>query len=153
MIATDECLYCHVNQQIGDVIGVMDLTFNLKESDLIINETVWNLIWQALIVLLLITIFMTWLIKSATRPIDVFQKGLEMFFRYINKQEKNVGYIDGYSNDEIGVLVDSVNKNIDATVAGVEKDERLIEEAKEICRQASLGVFDVQITTKGIVQN
>ena len=145
MIATDECLYCHVNQQIGDVIGVMDLTFNLKESDLIINETVWNLIWQALIVLSLITIFMTWLIKSATRPIDVFQKGLEMFFKYINKEEKEVGYIDGYSNDEIGVLVDSVNKNIDATVAGVREDEQLISEAKEVCKKASLGIFDDKI--------
>ena len=145
MVATDECLYCHVNQKIGDVIGVMDLTFNLEESDEIINSTVTNLIVQAIIVLLLITIFMTWLIKSATRPIDVFQKGLEMFFRYINKEEKEVGYIDGYSNDEIGVLVDSVNRNIDATVKGVEEDERVIEEAKAVCKEASLGKYDVQI--------
>ncbi len=146
MIATNECLYCHVNQKVGDVIGVLDLTFNLEQSDKIINSTVTNLIWQAIFVLTLITIFMTWLIKKATRPIDVFQKGLEMFFRYINKEEKEVGYIDGYSNDEIGELVSSVNKNIDSTVAGVEQDEKVIEEAKEVCRKASLGIFDVQIT-------
>ncbi len=145
MIATSECLYCHVNQKIGDVIGVMDLTFNLEESDTIIESTVWNLIIQALFVLVIITIFMTWLIRKATKPIDVFQNGLEMFFRYINKEEKNVGYIDGYSNDEIGELVDSVNKNIDATVAGVEKDEKLIAEAKEVCKKASLGIFDDEI--------
>jgi len=145
MIATNECLYCHVNQQVGDVIGVMDLTFNLKESDDIINSTVMNLIWQAIAVLILITIFMTWLIKKATKPIDVFQKGLEMFFRYINKEQKEVGYIDGYSNDEIGELVQSVNKNIDATVAGVEQDARVIDEAKEVCKKASLGIFDVKI--------
>jgi len=146
MIATSECITCHVNQQVGDVIGVMDLTFNLEESDKIINSTVLNLIVQALAVLVLITIFMTWLIKSATRPIDVFQKGLEMFFRYINKEAKEVGYIDGYSNDEIGELVNSVNKNIDSTVAGVKEDERVIEEAKEVCKKASLGIFDVKIT-------
>ena len=146
MIATNECITCHVNQQVGDVIGVMDLTFNLEESDSIINSTVLNLIIQAIAVLVLITIFMTWLIKSATRPIDVFQKGLEMFFRYINKEEKEVGYIDGYSNDEIGELVNSVNKNIDSTVAGVKEDERVIEEAKEVCKKASLGIFDVKIT-------
>jgi len=64
MIATNECLYCHVNQKVGDVIGVMDLTFNLEESDIIINSTVINLVWQALVVLILITIFMTWLIKK-----------------------------------------------------------------------------------------
>jgi methyl-accepting chemotaxis protein len=145
MIATQECLYCHVNQKVGDVIGVMDLTFDLEESDTIINSTVYNLVIQAIVVLFFITIFMTWLIRKATKPIDVFQKGLEMFFRYINKEEKEVGYIDGYSNDEIGNLVDSVNKNIDSTVAGVKKDEKVIAEAKEVCKKASLGVFDVNI--------
>ncbi len=146
MVATDECLYCHVNQKKGDVIGVMDLTFNLEESDIIINKTVQNLVWQAILVLIIITIFMTILIKKATRPIAVFQSGLESFFRYINKEDKEVGYIDGYSQDEIGELVNSVNKNIDATVKGVEEDEQVIEEAKEVCKQASLGIFDVQIT-------
>ncbi|MDD3009630.1 MAG: DUF3365 domain-containing protein [Arcobacter sp.] len=33
MIATQECLMCHANQSEGDVIGVMDLTFSLEESD------------------------------------------------------------------------------------------------------------------------
>ena len=33
MIATQECLMCHGNQNEGDVIGVMDLTFSLDESD------------------------------------------------------------------------------------------------------------------------
>jgi len=145
MIATDECLQCHLNQQKGDVIGVMDLTFNLEASDKIINSTVQNLVIQAIVVLIFITLFMTWLIRKATKPIDVFQKGLEMFFRYINKEEKEVGYIDGYSNDEIGDLVNSVNKNIDATVAGVEKDAAVITEAKEVCKKASLGIYDVQI--------
>jgi len=148
MIAKQECLYCHVNQKVGDVIGVLDLTFNLEDSDKIINSTVSNLVWQAIAVLTLITIFMTWLIRRATKPIAVFQKGLEAFFKYINKEEKEVGYIDGYSQDEIGELVDSVNKNIDATVEGVKKDAQVINEAKEVCKQASLGIYDVQIKTK-----
>ncbi len=147
MIATAECLQCHVNQKTGDVIGVMDLTFNLEDSDLIIHNTVNNLVIQAIVVLVFITIFMTWLIRRTTQPIEVFQKGLEVFFKYINKEQKDVGYIDGYSNDEIGVLVDSVNKNIDSTVAGVKKDEAVLEEAKEVCKQASLGIYDVKITS------
>jgi len=149
MIATRECVVCHTNQRIGDVIGVIDLTFNLEESDFIINNTVNTLIIQAVVVLLLITLFMTWLIRRATQPIHVFQKGLEMFFRYINKKEKKVGYIDGYSNDEIGALVESVNKNIDTTVAGVEKDAAVLFEAKKVCKQASLGIYDVRITSIG----
>ncbi|MEA3314334.1 MAG: methyl-accepting chemotaxis protein [Campylobacterota bacterium] len=147
MIAKNECLYCHVNQQIGDVIGVMDLTFNMEKSDLIIDSTVYNLIIQAITVLFFITIFMTWLIRTATQPIDIFQKGLEMFFRYINKEQKEVGYIDGYTNDEIGELVNSVNKNIKATVKGVDKDNQVINEAKEVCKKAANGTYDIQINS------
>jgi len=145
MIATAECLACHVNQKEGDVIGVIDLTFNMEDSDSIINSTVTNLVLQAIVVLILITIFMTWLIRSATKPIDVFQEGLEAFFKYINKENKEVGYIDGYSHDEIGDLVDSVNRNIDATVEGVKKDEEVIAEAKDVCQKASTGIYNVQI--------
>jgi methyl-accepting chemotaxis protein len=145
MIATDECIMCHINQKPGDIIGIMDLTFNMEESDKIINSTVSNLVIQAIVVLILITIFMTMLIRKATKPIDVFQRGLEAFFKYINKEEKEVGYIDGYSHDEIGELVDSVNKNIDSTVEGVRKDEKVIEEAKDVCKKASLGLYDVRI--------
>ena len=148
MIATSECLYCHVNQNLGDVIGILDLTFDMKDSDLIIDDTVNNLVYQAIGVLFLVTLFMTWLIRRATLPIEAFQKGLEMFFRYINKEKQDIMHIDQYSNDEIGELVESVNKNIDSTVQGVKKDEQVIEEAKEVCKQASLGVYDVQITSE-----
>ena len=148
MIAKQECLYCHVNQQVGDVVGVLDLTFDMKESDFIIDNTVNNLVYQAIGVLVLVTLFMTWLIRRATLPIEAFQKGLEMFFRYINKEKQDIMHIDQYSNDEIGELVESVNKNIDSTVEGVKKDEKVIEEAKEVCKQASLGVYDVQIKSQ-----
>ena len=146
MIAKQECLYCHVNQQVGDVLGILDLTFDMESSDIIINNTVSNLIYQAIGVLFLITLFMTWLIRRATLPIEVFQKGLEVFFKYINKEKQDISHIDQYSNDEIGELVESVNSNIDSTVKGVKKDEQVIEEAKRVCKQASLGIYDVQIT-------
>jgi len=148
MIAKQECLECHVNQQVGDVIGVLDLTFNMENSDGIINGTVSNLVYQAIGVLILVTLFMTWLIRRATMPIEAFQKGLEMFFRYINKEKQDIMHIDQYSNDEIGELVESVNKNIDSTVEGVRQDEQVIEEAKKVCKQASLGVYDVQIKSQ-----
>ncbi len=151
MIATSECLYCHVNQELGDVIGVLDLTFSLEDSDSLINNTIVSLSILSLTVLFFITLFMTWLIKRATKPIDAFQNGLELFFKYINKEEKTVNHIGGYSNDELGALVDSVNKNIDSTVKGVKLDEQVISEAKEVCEKASLGIYDVSI--KSIAHN
>ncbi|MFA9372843.1 MAG: methyl-accepting chemotaxis protein [Poseidonibacter sp.] len=147
MIATSECLYCHINQEKGDVIGVLDLTFSLNDSDSLINDTIISLTILSITVLFFITIFMTWLIKRATKPIDAFQNGLELFFKYINKEEKSVNHISGYTNDELGALVDSVNKNIDTTVKGVKLDENVISEAKHVCEQASLGIYDVKISS------
>ena len=148
MIATQECLYCHVNQNKGDVIGVLDLTFSLLDSDEIINSTMINLSIQAIVVLIIITLFLTWIIQKATKPIDLFQEGLEKFFRYLNKEVKEVEHIKGYSHDEIGDLVDSVNKNIDHTVLGVQLDAQVISQAKEVCEKASLGIYDVSITSQ-----
>ena len=34
MIATPECMACHANQNVGDVIGVMDLTFFLLKRQI-----------------------------------------------------------------------------------------------------------------------
>jgi YesN/AraC family two-component response regulator len=93
----------------------------------------------------------SYLLKAIDIGIDEYVKkpiDYDLLFKYINKEAKEVGYIDGYSNDEIGELVESVNKNIDSTVEGVKKDEKVIEEAKEVCKQASLGVYDVQIQSK-----
>ena len=43
MIATSECLMCHANQNEGDVIGVMDLTFSLDEVDVSIGRLVTDI--------------------------------------------------------------------------------------------------------------
>lgn len=46
MIAAQECLMCHANQQEGDVIGIMDLTFSLDEAD----GRIYDLIVEILII-------------------------------------------------------------------------------------------------------
>ena len=53
MIATPDCLMCHANQQEGDVIGVMDLTFSLDEAD--------EKIWELLIDILIISTILGWI--------------------------------------------------------------------------------------------
>lgn len=74
MIATQECLMCHANQQEGDVIGVMDLTFSLDESDSQIDELVIDILIIST-VLGWITIGLIFIIvKKATNPINKIKK-------------------------------------------------------------------------------
>jgi methyl-accepting chemotaxis protein len=148
MVAKQDCLYCHVNQQVGDVIGVFDLTFSLNKSDSIINGTILNLTTQAIIVMIFISLFMMWLIRAATQPIVYFQEGLEAFFKYMNKEEKDVKAIDTYSDDEIGDLVKAVNANIEKAVTGIELDENVINDAKDSCSRAAKGELSVRISTQ-----
>lgn len=61
MVATDECLMCHANQAKGDVIGVMDLTFSMEQSDQSIKDIMVSIFvtstilgWITLIVVFII---------------------------------------------------------------------------------------------------
>lgn len=54
LIANDECLGCHVNVQKGDVLGVMDMSVSLTETD----ESIATSQWQIAIAMILASIFM-----------------------------------------------------------------------------------------------
>lgn len=66
MIATQECIACHINQQEGDVIGVMDLTFSLNETDAIIHVTSFALMGIAALLLIIIALSIKYVVKSIT---------------------------------------------------------------------------------------
>ena len=59
MIATQECLMCHANQEVGDIIGIMDLTFSLDSADTQIKELIMYILlistilgWATIILIL-----------------------------------------------------------------------------------------------------
>lgn len=66
MIATQECIACHINQQEGDVIGVMDLTFSLNETDEIIHTASFTLMGIAALLLITIALIIKYVLKSVT---------------------------------------------------------------------------------------
>jgi len=42
MLATNDCIACHANQKVGDVIGVIDLSYSMDESYLDIYDITFN---------------------------------------------------------------------------------------------------------------
>ena len=70
MIATSECLMCHANQNEGDVIGVMDLTFSLDESDAQIRSLVTEITIVS-IILSIITITLILFISFIVNLVSV----------------------------------------------------------------------------------
>ena len=141
MIATSECLMCHNNQKVGDVIGVMDLTFSLDEADSQISELVLYIsVISALLGLITVTVIL-FIIKRATKPIEKLKEGFE------NLLESNDPSINlkVESKDEIGEVSELFNAYMNKVRSGLKKDELVIEEASDILEKASNGFFVYQV--------
>ena len=150
MIATDECMMCHSTQKVGDVIGVIDLTFSLKDAEKLINVTMYELLITSIIVIVLISLMIFYTTKKATNPISDFQKGLTGFFDYISHKTNSVEPLKVHSMDEIGEMVLEVNKNIKETLEGFEQDKEAIKQSTIICEKASCGQLNVKIDVVAI---
>lgn len=150
MVATDECIMCHSTQKVGDVIGVIDLTFSLKDAENLISSTIWGLSITSIIVILLISLIVYFIIKKATMPISDFQTGLMGFFDYISHKRDKVDPLVVHSMDEIGEMVVSVNENIKDSIKGYEQDKEAIKQSALICERAACGELHVKIESTSV---
>ncbi len=144
MIATKDCLMCHANQAEGDVIGVMDLTFSLEESD--------DRLVDMLIAILLIATISGWitivlvflLVKRVTSPIAELKEGFE---NLLNSNDTNIK-LNIKSTDEVGEVAQLFNAYMDKVREGLAQDEKVIEEANDILEKTGNGFFVYNVTAQ-----
>ncbi|MFA7092279.1 MAG: HAMP domain-containing methyl-accepting chemotaxis protein, partial [Arcobacteraceae bacterium] len=144
MIATQECLMCHANQQVGDIIGIMDLTFSLDSADVQIKELILYILsistilgWGTIILILIV-------VKKATNPINSLKKGFE---NLITSNDSNIK-LNVTSSDEIGDVANLFNKYMDKVNEGLKQDEQVIEEANDVLEKTSNGFFVYSVKSK-----
>jgi methyl-accepting chemotaxis protein len=145
MVASSECLMCHKNQNEGEVIGVIDLTFSLNEGDAIINSTTTSLIIVALLIVSLIVFTIFFLVKKSLSPIQLLQEELNHFFDYLNFKRDKIEPFSVDSNDEIGQMISKINENIESTVKGLEQDQDVIKQVKDVTGKVKAGFFGYRI--------
>jgi methyl-accepting chemotaxis protein len=137
MVASQECLMCHSNQNVGDVIGVMDLTFSLEEADEQINSLVRDISIISMI-LTFITIGLIFVIvRKATNPIEKLKNGFE---NLLHSNDTNIT-LQVESKDEIGEVANLFNTYMDKVRAGLKQDEIVIEEVSDILEKTANGFF------------
>ena len=143
MIAVQECTACHTNQKVGDVIGVIDLTFSLKETDKQLNFIIIeNLVWTTVLGwLTLATLF--YLVNKITKPISELQKGFE---KLLDNEDTSDVKIEVKSTDEIGDVSNMFNLYMKQINDGLKKDEEFIKETKEFTQSLQDGYFDKQLS-------
>jgi methyl-accepting chemotaxis protein len=144
MIASQECLMCHANQQVGDIIGIMDLTFSLDSADTQIKELIMYILlistvlgWGTIILILII-------VKKATNPINSLKEGFE---NLITSNDSNIK-LSVTSSDEIGDVANLFNKYMDKVNEGLKQDEKVIEEANDVLEKTSNGFFVYSVKSK-----
>jgi methyl-accepting chemotaxis protein len=144
MIATTDCLLCHANQSEGDVIGVMDLTFSLDESDSQIKSLVTEISIISIILAILTISLIFFIVKKATNPIGKLKDGFE---NLLHSNDTNIS-LSVESKDEIGEVANLFNAYMDKVRAGLKQDEKVIEEASDILEKTGNGFFVYKVNSK-----
>ncbi|WP_418179016.1 methyl-accepting chemotaxis protein [Aliarcobacter lanthieri] len=116
-------------------ISIMQDNANQKISSIIFGI----LIISVIVSIILIAVISYLISKNIISPLEKFESGLLGFFKYLNKETKNVETIDIKSEDEIGSMAKVVNENIIKTAKLLKEDESLIDNVKEVVNEINKG--------------
>ncbi len=124
----------------------------LKEAKLTEQEYSSDM-YRSIITILILTIafsifFATFISKNIFDSIKNLKSGLAEFFKYLNNETKNVHKLTATSEDEIGDMIESVNKNVKIVKDELESDKKVIEEVSTIVQKVSEGNLGGRISTK-----
>jgi methyl-accepting chemotaxis protein len=101
----------------------------------------------ALVLFVIIVSIVYGVINSAIiTPLEKFQRGLLLFFSFLNKETTNVERLDDSSNDEIGKMSKVVNESITRTKNILDDNNRVIDNAKDIVDRVKHGLYSQTIT-------
>ncbi len=111
LVTDSECLACHATSNIGDVLGVMDLTFSMDSVDLNIkNSSIKFFVIFVLFLLLIVLLVLFILKKIIGNPIALLLDRVKDLSSGDGDLTKRV---DIQSSDEIGEVAKEVNNFIE----------------------------------------
>ena len=141
MIATNECISCHANQVVGDVIGVIDLTFSMKDADNDLYSILKNNIIIATLLAWFTIMVIFFLIRYISKPIESLKESIDD----LSKTSNIDNTLEIKSNDEIGEVAISFNKYLEYVRKGINEDKIVVKEANEVIQMAKTGFFTYKI--------
>jgi methyl-accepting chemotaxis protein len=146
LLVETECIRCHVNQNVGEVIGVMDLTFSLKSIDKTIFNNSLSILIGFLIATLLTIIVTYYVLKRVvTSPLKKLNYQLEDFFAYLKHEKDEVEPSEVLYNDEISRMLRNINTNTFIVANQFEIDKDSIIEFTRVINDIKDGNFDSKI--------
>jgi len=137
MIATSECMMCHPNQEVGDIIGIMDLTFSLEETDNSIISLIGEITLVSIVLNIITLALILFIVIKATSPIKNLTRGFE---NLLHSNDTNIT-LNIKSNDEIGEVANLFNSYMNKVREGLKQDEIVIEEVNDVIEKTTNGFF------------
>lgn len=142
MVATGECLMCHANQKEGDVIGTMDLTFSLQESDDELQNIVTNIFLVATTLGWVTLMVIFFVIRRSTKPLEELKESILALMHYTSADQE----IKVVSQDEIGEVAKHFNtyqRNIRKAMA---EDQKVVEAVEKSIQMVRSGFFNYTVS-------
>ena len=98
-----------------------------------------------IIALLLVALVIFISIRKLNNNLSLISGGLNDFFNYLNKKSTNPKEIEIKSNDEFGIMAKSINENVEVIRIGIDQDNALIEDVKDIVNNVGEGYLSKRI--------
>jgi methyl-accepting chemotaxis protein len=118
-------------------------------ADIFTNYTMPILKTQLIVAVLFIIILSAivfFLLKRSLRPIGVIQEKLTDTFKFITYESSNApDKLHIHTTDEFGVMSEDINKNIDKVIAGIQRDNTMLEELNVAANNMIRGNLGVKL--------
>nr|WP_196779922.1 methyl-accepting chemotaxis protein [Campylobacter concisus] len=87
------------------------------------------------------------LLKRSLKPIGIIQEKLSDTFKFITYESSTApNKLDIHTTDEFGVMSEEINKNIDKVLAGIQKDNTMLEELNVAANNMIRGNLGVKLS-------
>ncbi|MDX9744611.1 MAG: MCP four helix bundle domain-containing protein [Arcobacteraceae bacterium] len=121
------------------------------------NETVTTtsqLIIGILIATIIVIFFIIQIIaRTIVGEVNTFQKGLLVFFKYLNKESKTAELILLNSKDEFGEMAKEINQNITKIKNTIELDNKFLEDVENVIKTVKSGYLNKRLENKVSTEN
>ena len=142
LVAGAECLACHATSNIGDVLGVMDLTFSMQDIDSNISKISMKFFGIFVAFLLLILVLVLFVLKKVVgNPINLLLARVKDLSSGDSDLTKRVNI---KSSDEIGEVAHEVNSFI-------EKIEKTIIQSQQSAHRVEKNGEDLSVSALSIL--
>ncbi len=150
MLSVTDEVFILLNEDLTKINEFADKEKQMSYSKALtkIDSTLYSLYVLIVIAFILSILIIVLVTNSIKGPLFIFQNGLLDFFRYMNKETKEVKLIDINSKDELGEMAKAVNNSILSIKDGIEEDRLLVDSAITCANDAKKGLLNSRIDGK-----